>query len=485
MSESVDILIKAEDLATPVIKQSAKAVDGLDAGLKRIKESGGQAKKSADFARIIASSLGGSEIGSYIAQMGEAADKTAQFSEIQKAGGAGALAFKAGLIGVAGVIGFQVGSAIGNVIFETERWNKELDKSVQKSDKLFASLVELKSFKFARQQEEISLIRDPAEQVAATKAALASIADEIEDKQKIINDILKKEAKLRSVEDDDFTSMLGLNKERTAEVEKQVQEQEKLIEQLVQQQTQIQRNTDETAQELRLKKEQNAEAEKQEQLTQQLQDKSASYVDTLRKQLDVLKATNEEKAGVVAAQNTVAKDAGAATQLLKEIDLINEKAAADKIAADEKKRTDTDNENNAKRLKALKDNELNKLAEERILLDKGREAANAFALEKQGLAKEDAAAIAREREQIDLRKDAINEAEKQGKAKPLAQQATVNTAFESRLLTRGPADDAAKFTAQNTANALAELKMMNLRQERMEKEANRQKGRTTTLTVVK
>jgi hypothetical protein len=371
------------------------------------------------------------------------------------------------------------------VLFETERWNKELEKSAEKADKIFASLIELKSFKFARQQEEISLIRDPAEQVAATKAALASIADEIEDKQKIINDILKKEAKLRSVEDDDFTSMLGLNKERTAEVEKQVHEQEKLIEQLVQQQTQIQRNTDETAQELRLKREQNAEAEKQDQLTQQLQDKSANYVETLRNQLEVLKATNDEKASVVAGQNTVGGDTGEATKLLKEIDAIAAKAEAEKIAADEQKKLDADKENNAKRLKALKDSELNKLAEEQILLNQGREAANRFALEKQGLSKQDAASIAKERERLEQQKEANEELAKQAGAKPLAQQATVNTAFESRLLTRGPADDAAKFTAQNTANALAELKMMNARQERMEKEANRQKGRTTTLTVVK
>jgi hypothetical protein len=484
MSESVDILIKAEDLATPVIKQSAKAVDGLDAGLKRIKESGGQAKKSADFARIIASSLGGSEIGSYIAQMGEAADKTAQFSEVQKIGGAGALAFKAGLAGVVGVLGFQVGSAIGNVIFETERWNKELEKAAAKSDKLFASLLELKSFRFTREQEEISLIRDPAQQAAATTAALDSIADQINTKRNSINAILEKEAKLRSVEDDDFSSIFGLNKQRTAEIEKQVQEQEKLIELLTAQQTQIQRNTDETAQRIKLTKEQNAEVEKQEQLQIQLQAKSEDYVSKLREQLAVLKATNDEKAGVVAGQNTIASDTGEATRLLKEIDAIAEKAAAEKIAADELKKIETEKENNAKRLVALKENELNKLAEEKILLEQGREAANAFALEKQGLAKADAAAIAREREQIDLRKDAIREAEKQGKNKPLAQQATVNTAFESRLLTRGPADDAAKFTAQNTANALAELKAINMRQERMEKEANRQKGRTTTLTVV-
>jgi hypothetical protein len=485
MSESVDILIKAEDLATPVIKQSAKAVDGLDAGLKRIKESGGQAKKSADFARIIASSLGGSEIGSYIAQMGEAADKTSQFSEIQKAGGAGSLAFKAGLVGIAGVLGFQVGQALGNVLFETERWNKELEKSAEKADKIFASMLELRSFTFSREREEISLIRDPEQQVAATKAALDSITKEIADKRANINAILEKEAKLRSVEDDDFTSILGLNKERTAEVQKQVTEQERLIELLTAEQTQIRRSTDERSQQIKLMKEQNAEADKQEQRQIQLREKSEAYVDSLRNQLEVLKATNDEKAQVIASQNTVDTDFGEARNLLQEIDAINAKAAAEKLAADELKKVESEKESNAKRLAALKESELTKLAQEQILLNQGREAANRFALEKQGLSKQDAASIAKERERLEQQKEANQELAKQAGAKPIAQQPTVNTAFESRLLTRGPADDAAKFTAQNTANALAELKMMNQRQERMEKEANRQKGRTTTLTVVK
>jgi hypothetical protein len=371
------------------------------------------------------------------------------------------------------------------VLFETERWNKELEKSAEKADKIFASMLELRSFTFSREREEISLIRDPEQQVAATKAALDSITKEIADKRANINAILEKEAKLRSVEDDDFTSILGLNKERTAEVQKQVTEQERLIELLTAEQTQIRRSTDERSQQIKLMKEQNAEADKQEQRQIQLREKSEAYVDSLRNQLEVLKATNDEKAQVIASQNTVDTDFGEARNLLQEIDAINAKAAAEKLAADELKKVESEKESNAKRLAALKESELTKLAQEQILLNQGREAANRFALEKQGLSKQDAASIAKERERLEQQKEANQELAKQAGAKPIAQQPTVNTAFESRLLTRGPADDAAKFTAQNTANALAELKMMNQRQERMEKEANRQKGRTTTLTVVK
>ena len=462
MSESVDILIKAEDLATPVIKESAKAVDGLDAGLKRIKESGGQAKKSADFARIIASSLGGSEIGAYIGQIGEAADKTAQFAEVQKLGGAGALAFKAGLMGLVGTISFQVAQGISNIVFQTERWQKELDSAIAKSKEFATEATRLANIRFGENREDIDLIRDPDAKKAKYAELLKSTEDGI---RGVEQGLARSRAEVKEWNDGWLNGTAG---QKVAEA--LVAEGELSLKNLIAQRDELARLTNERT-------EANAELKKQN----DLQDKSEAYVETLRQQLAVLKATNDEKAGVIAGQQTVGGDTAEATRILKEIDAIAAKAEADKIAADELKRLETDKENNAKRLIALKENELNKLAEEKILLEQGREAANAFALEKQGLAKEDALAIAREREQIDQQKDALKE-----KDKPQKQQSeTVNTAFESRLLTRGSADNDAKFTAQNTANALAELKAMNARQERMEAESRRQKGRITTLTVVK
>jgi hypothetical protein len=466
MSESVDILIKAEDLATPVIKQSAKAVDGLDAGLKRIKESGGQAKKSADFARIIASSLGGSEIGSYIAQMGEAAQKTSEFAEVQKAGGAGVLAFKAGLVSLVAALSFQVGQGIGNAIFQTEKYTKELEAAIAKQSEFTSEIIRFSKIRIGENLQDIELIRDPESKKAKYTDLLRATEKEIEG----VTISLQQNRKTVAEWNDGWLN--GTAGQKQAEA--LVADGEKLLKNLVDQKEEIARLNSGRAEATAALREQNA-----------LQDKSEDYVESLRRQLEVLKATNDQRAQVIASQNTVDTDFREARNLLQEIDAINAKAAAEKIAADELKKVESEKESNAKRLASFKENELNKLEQERILLDQGREAANAFALEKQGLAKADAAAIAREREQIDLRKDAIKEAEKQGGTKPLGQQPTVNTAFESRLLTRGPADDAAKFTAQNTANALAELKMMNQRQERMEKEANRQKGRTTTLTVVK
>jgi hypothetical protein len=102
----------------------------------------------------------------------------------------------------------------------------------------------------------------------------------------------------------------------------------------------------------------------------------------------------------------------------------------------------------------LKQTELDKLAEEQVLLTQGKEAAHAFALEKQGLSKADAANIAAQQAQ----NDAIKAKQT---AKPNAPTQQINPAFEARLLTRGAGGDPQADTAKNTAAMLAEQKRAN------------------------
>ncbi len=499
MSESVNIIIDADDQASRKVEAAARNVEN---NIKQIRATGEQAKKSTEFFGVIASSLGGTELGAYASQLGAITEKTSQFAEVQKLGGAGALAFKAGLVGVVGVLGFQVGQALGNVIFETERWQGELTKATEKSDKLLASMIELKNFNFSRDQEEISLIRDPEEQAAATKALLDNIENQIKDKRASINSILASEEKQKSVDDDDFTSMFGLNKERQAEVAKQVAEGEKLIENLAAQATQIRRNNDETAQRIKLKREENALAAKNDSAVEALrteidllqgkqtflsenhrllteerdmikekikledeelrkkeaqESRSNSFLEGLRQEVALLKAKGDEVFKIEAAGKTFGAEANAeAAQLLKERDLLQQKRDAEKQANDQK-------EQEAKRIADLKQKELDKLEEERILLTSGKEAAHAFNLEKQGLSKVDAANIAKQQTENNALKI------------PAAQ---VNQAFEARLLTRGSGEDPAKMTEQNTANAVKELQEL-----RKQMVAESKKG--TKLKVVK
>lgn len=85
---------------------------------------------------------------------------------------------------------------------------------------------------------------------------------------------------------------------------------------------------------------------------------------------------------------------------------------------------------------------------------------------------------------IALKVNGVKEPDAETEKKRKADTAQPLMAMESRLLTRGPAMDAAKFTAQNTAQSVAILKLMLAAQQREEAEMNRKKGRITNLVVV-
>ena len=131
-------------------------------------------------------------------------------------------------------------------------------------------------------------------------------------------------------------------------------------------------------------------------------------------------------------------------------------------------------ENDSKRVEQLKQNELDKLEEERILLDQGKEAAHAFNLEKQGLSKADAENIAKQQSELDGQKKKSNP--------DVRNSPTELRATESRLLTRG-SEDASKFTAQNTAQATIELKALNVKMAKAE-ERERFKQKQLAITVL-
>jgi len=517
VSESVDILIKAEDMATPVVAKAAKSVDALDVSIKKFKTSGEQAKKSTEFFGSIANALGGSELGGYASQLAGLTEKTSQFAEVQKLGGAGAFAFKAGLVAAAGALSFQVGTALGNVIFETEKWTKKLAEATAESDRFLNALLELKQFNFSQNKEEITLLRDPDKQLAATKELLASTQKEIEDKSKQITAILKAEAKTRSEEEQWGADWFGAGSDRIASVEREVSEGNKMLEVLRSQARELERATSETtlankelakknalldksddylktlreeiellrvgkdeqisilalrnaigdaaqeeAKALLLEKQtiQEREAANQKAIQEQesITKGSESYVKSLRDQLELLKATDAEKAGVQAGQKAVGGDVATATGLLKEIEAITSLAEFEKMREAELQKIQGEKEADAKRLADLKQSELDRLAEEMILLKQGAEAAKAFKLQKQGLSEADAKSIARQEAELEK----LKEAKKPGAN--IKQDIPELKAFESRLLTRGGSgEDPAKATARNTLDMYKEMQILNRR----------------------
>lgn len=510
MSDSVKILIEAENKSSAVIAQAAKDVD---AKVKSIKQSGEQAKKSTEFFGSIANALGGSEIGAFAGQLAQLTEKTSQFSEVQKLGGAGALAFKAGLVAAVGVIGFQFGQAVGNAIFQTKKWTDELERAKEKSKEFNASLLELKDFNFGRDQEKISLISDPEEQKKATADLLASIEKQVFDKrasiEKMIAEKDKKENANAASGLDIISPAYGIKKAISRnfagedELTQQIKDGEEFIKKLNEQVQTLQRSTDETAQGIKLRKEENelkqksesylvtlrnelallesvnaekaignkpteiqvkakqggvfgaeatSEAEKLLKSIEAIKDakakteKSDSFLEGLRNEVSLLRAKKDEVFAIEAGQKTFGAEAGAeAAQLLQEKEMLIAKRDAEKKAEDDKIAK-------AKQVEEIRQRELDRLEEERVLIEKGKEAAHAFNLEKQGLSKNDAKQIASERSAIDK----INDAKKmQGKEVPSLQ------AKESRLLTRGDGEDPTKQVAANTALAVEELRTLN------------------------
>ena len=114
MTQSVEILIEADDQAS---KKFANAAKNIDNSIKQIKTTGEQAKKSTEFFGVLANSFGGSAIASSASQLAGLTEKMSQFSEVTKLGTSGAVAFKAGVAGAAAAVGFQLGKAIGDQIF--------------------------------------------------------------------------------------------------------------------------------------------------------------------------------------------------------------------------------------------------------------------------------------------------------------------------------------------------------------------------------
>ena len=78
--------------------------------------------------------------------------------------------------------------------------------------------------------------------------------------------------------------------------------------------------------------------------------------------------------------------------------------------------------------------ERDRLAEQKVLLNQGAEAAHAFRLAKQGLSEEDAKSFAKQQTELDKQKQVQDKMKARETAAPLQ-------AVSSRFLTRGPTDD--------------------------------------------
>ena len=225
-----------------------------------------------------------------------------------------------------------------------------------------------------------------------------------------------------------------------------------------------------------------AQANEQIKLANQEKDKSESYLESLRQEVEYLKATREEQIKLDAARNTTEEDRGEAERLLQERDAIHAKAEAEK----ELERTRIQAEENAakaaikaaedierakakaaeeqqkaaekaaaevakekERIEGIKRSEQERLQLQRIELEQGAEAAKVQELINKGIDEATAKEIAAEEAAIERLKQKKAEEAAQAKdgGKKLQSSGSTPTlsANESRLLTRGPADRQEKW----------------------------------------
>ncbi len=394
-SAAAKVIIDAEDLAS---KKIADAARNVERSVKNIKDVGGKAKASTEFIGTLATALGGSELGSYAGQLAQLTDRVSQFSEVSKAGTAGAMAFKLGLVAAVGAIAFKVGEAFGSVVFDTKRMTREFERAKEAASELNAELGRSRDRQFANQKEDIELIRDPEEKRAAQEALFKQLENNVQGITRQLKDSQKAA--------DEWADAWQITGDRKAYAE---------------------------------------EAQKQVEIDKQRLEQAKAQRDELRRELSDRKRINDQ----IRADNEAAAQAERQAALDKEAAI---KAVEDARVAAANKAFD-----DAKRLQDIEQREIDRLKEQRILLEQGAEAAKAFALEQQGLDKATAERLPREGAAIEEQRKKIAE---DGKGVPSSQQVGTQ-AVQSRLLTRGPAErgiDKIAKSAEKHTSLLSEIK---------------------------
>lgn len=484
--ESVKILIEAEDQASKKMLAVQKQTEALANNVKTL---GGRTKATAEFTGTLASLMGGSEFGQYAGQIAAITEKTSQFGEVAKAGGAGALAFKAGLVGLVGYASFQVGKVFADLIWNTKEYERELAKLHETSQRTFKEVAAANERFFSNQHEDIELISNPEEKRAAYEALFAQTNKDVSTMTQRLAESTK-----AAEEWEDAWKITGDRKIYAEEAKRQMESDKERLEMLKQERTRLRDILgDRTA------------INEQTKISNELAAKSESFLAGLREEVSLLKMSAEERKKAEAINNT--NNEGAASEafrLFEERDALIEKQKIEEDAA----KTAIDRERELAKLRA---DSLDALRQERIAILEGAEAAEIFALQKQGLDEATAKLIASERAAVDVlrnekeereRVDALIQSEKQRaeveitralqgdqaaaslqyqqqgltkdeadklamqqeflKGLQSAEKATPQlTAVESRLQTRGRTDDPTQKVAVNTAEAVKQLQRLN------------------------
>ena len=437
-SESVQILIEAEDKASSKV---ASATDAIDQNIKSVKDTGAKAKASTEFIGVLANQLGGTEIASFAGELAGLTEKVGQFSEMQKAGGAGALAFKAGLISLVATLAFNVGQSIGNAIFRTDKWNRLLEESRARIQELRDAANTVRGMRFAEDLEDVQLIKNPEEQAAEARKLYDSIDKNLQTVEARYGRGVTALDKMRNATDA-LGRVTGERGRNLAAKHDELAADVQLIDQMRAQKNEIGKIYGIRALEVQAIKDKQQAEDEAEAKRKQISANSLSQMQALRFEYDELTIGSlEAKRAQALSAGASEQDAQIMLNLQKMIDMEREKA-------DAKKKADEEEKARIQKIDDLRKSELERLQEQKIAIEQGEQAAHAFRLQQQGLDQGTAEAIAAAQAAMDASKE---------KKDSKAIEQTSNAAFESRLLSRGPREDDQKKIVENTKLTVEQL----------------------------
>jgi len=424
----VKILIEAEDKASA---QVANASKNIEQAVKGVKETGARAK--------------GSQLQTAAQGVAAITEKVGQFSEVMKAGSTAAGFFQAGIMALVGAMSFNLGQSIGEAIFGVRDLNKELEDLTAQYQQQAEVMKQTASFKFGEQMEDLTLIKDPKKQQSEAAALFKAIEQQRDNAiksaaaydtqaQKILdteNKYLGKMGALSEADQDRANQLiLTANNQRTlvgeldnelAQLSKMYGPRAKMIEQI--------------------KAQQAAEAEAAAK-KKAIDDSALSSLRSINYQYIELLTKGQE-----AARREQMKDQGMSDIQIERILFAERALGVEKQLADQKRKAEEAEQSRLQKVADLRESELERLEEQKILLEQGEKAAHIFRLTQQGLDRDTAEAIA----------NAQAASEQAAKSKQI-QTAQPVAAVESRLLSRGPQQDkmsdiakSSKATAEQTA----------------------------------
>ena len=459
-SESIKILIEAEDKAS---MQVASASKNIEQSVKGVKETGQKAKASVEFFGVLAGQLGGSQLQSAAGGVAAITEKMGQFSEMMKVGGAGAMAFQAGLTLLVTTMSFKLGQSIGEMIFGVRDSEKAFSEAKAEADAYAAALVAAGNQKFSEQLEDIQLIRDPEAKQQAAVDLFRSIEKGINNSIESINFY---QAQVDEMDASMIPDPFGDQTEIRNQLQQQANAQADIHASLQEQLQTVSKQFGARAQLVQTIKNQQAAEDAAAAKAAQSFNAGMNTLKQLGFQYDELTKGRD------AARAAQLKDQGIGDASIKAILMMDGMIAKEKELQAVKDKARQAEESRLSQVENLAQSELQRLEEQKVALEQGQQAAHAFRLTQQGMDKESAEAIAAAQAAMDASTKAAGQK---------VQPAAALQATESRLMIRGPKEDSQKKIEQNTQVTAEQSKLMNAAIDKLKDAVEKTQGQRLVL----